>query len=303
LPGTFAPQRRDWPRITCRTPIRRQSSSGPLSVQPFVSSIRDSWRRFSRDAVEFVYTRCCVRCREPLAAEEERFVPDDGREDRPPRFCPACYELLCCAVERACLRCGAPVGPYLDTSRGCQHCRKDRFRFDRVFALGVYERGLRECCLRVKQPFEEPLTAGLTELLGDAHYDEWSAWGIDVVVPVPHYWTERISRSHLPTVTMTRVLARCLMVPQALHILAKSRRTPAQSSLTPARRRNNLRDAFRIIGGAKLDGLTVLLADDILTTGTTADRAARVLKKAGAKQVMVAVLARGIGSPDNPASR
>ncbi len=296
-PGWFAPQRRDWPKITCRTPSRRQPSSGPLSVQSYVSSIRDSWRRFRRDAVDFVYARSCVRCREPLAAEEESFVPGDGGGNGAPRFCRDCRELLSCAIERACLRCGAPVGPYLDTSHGCRHCRQDRFPFDRVFALGVYERELRECCIRVKQPFEEPLTAGLTELLGDAHQDEWSASTIDIVVPVPHYWTERLARSHLPPVTMSRVLARCLMVPQALHILAKSRRTPAQSSLTPARRRKNLRDAFRIIGGARLDGLTVLLADDILTTGTTADRAARVLKEAGAKQVMVAVFARGIGSP------
>ncbi len=230
-------------------------------------------------------------------------MPDDGGGGGTPRFCPACFELLCCAVERACLRCGAPVGPYLDTSGGCRHCRKDRFAFDRVFALGVYERELRECCIRVKQPFGEPLTAGLTELLGDAHRDEWAESKIDVVVPVPHYWTERLSRSHLPPVTMARVLSRCLMVPQALHILAKSRRTPAQSSLTPARRRNNLKNAFRIIGGARLDGLTVLLADDILTTGTTADRAARGLKETGAKRVMVAVLARGIGSPVSSASR
>ena len=52
---------------------------------------------------------------------------------------------------------------------------------------------------------------------------------------------------------------------------------------------------FVFAEGAKLDGLSVLLTDDILTTGTTADRAARVLVEAGAARVLVAVFARGIG--------
>jgi predicted amidophosphoribosyltransferase len=60
-----------------------------------------------------------------------------------------------------------------------------------------------------------------------------------------------------------------------------------------------LRDAFRVVGGTRLTGLTVLLADDVLTTGTTADRAARALQDAGADRVLVAVLARGIGQPSS----
>jgi len=268
---------------------------GSLPVRPDVSTFRESWRRFSQDAVDFVYARSCVKCSERLPnADEDLRTGDDG-EAADCRFCLNCYELLCCAVERACQRCGAPVGPYLDTANGCRHCRRDRFRFDRVFALGTYDGPLRECCTRVKQAYAEPLTAGLTDLLWEAHRDEWTGVRIDTVVPVPHHWTERLARRHLPPVTMSRVLARLLMAPQMLHILTKTRRTAAQTSLTPARRRANLRDAFRITGGARLNGLTILLVDDVLTTGTTADRAARALREAGAGQVLVAVLARGLG--------
>lgn len=258
------------------------------------TKVLEACARLGRDAADFVYLRRCLHCRGPLPEACDRFgKAQDTSAGR--RFCPDCFELLSCVIERACLRCGAPVGPYLDTSEGCRHCRKDTFHFDRVFSLGVYEGPLRECCTRAKQPSEEPLTAGLTELLFDAHANQVSKLRIDVVVPVPHHWTERIVRRRSPPETMSRVLARRLMVPEFVHILAKSRRTPAQSSLTPSRRRENLRNAFRIAGGARLDGLTILLADDILTTGTTADRAARVLKQAGASRVVVAVLARGIG--------
>ncbi|MCA9109679.1 MAG: ComF family protein [Planctomycetaceae bacterium] len=263
-------------------------------MRPLLATFRDTCVRFGQDVTNFVYLRNCVHCRIGLPPAGDRFLSDE-RDVVPDCFCPDCYELLSCTVERACLRCGAPVGPYIDTSEGCRHCRKDRFHFDRVFALGVYEGPLRACCTRVKQPFEEPLTAGLTELLADAHREEWINLGIDLVIPIPHHWTERVMTPHLPPQTMSRVFSRRLMAPETVHILCKTRRTPAQSSLTPSRRRKNLRNAFRISGGARLDGLTVLLTDDILTTGTTADRAAQVLVQAGAKRVIVAVIARGIG--------
>jgi predicted amidophosphoribosyltransferase len=66
--------------------------------------------------------------------------------------------------------------------------------------------------------------------------------------------------------------------------------------LTPTARRENLKHAFHIGGQARLDGLRVLLVDDVLTTGTTAHRAARLLREAGAEQVYVVVVARGIGT-------
>lgn len=270
----------------------------PLSWSP----ICDICRRFARDAVDFIYSRSCVRCGEPLPVSEAQ--TGGSVETYRARFCPSCCESLRFSFEDSCQRCGAPVGPYVNTVGGCRHCRRDRFQFDRVLALGVYQGALAECCRRIKQPGEEALAAGLTELLVDAHAETWDELMIDLIVPVPHHWSERLSRGQMPPETMGAVLARRLKAPVALHILAKSRRKPRQSSLTPARRRVNLRDALRIAGQARLDGLTVLLTDDILTTGTTADRAAQMLKKAGAQRVLVAVLARGLGrSAQKPVHR
>lgn len=255
------------------------------------TAIRDSIVDLSREAVAFVYPAVCVRCGVTLVSGDNGRIHALGGQGR---FCGQCHEALRCTVEHACLTCGAPVGPHLK-AWGCRHCRKDRFAFEQVIAMGVYERELKQCCLRIKEPSHEPLAAGLTELLWEAHEATLCGAGIDLVVPVPHHWWDRVTRRDLPPVTMARVLARRLSIPVAGHILAKRRRTPAQSSLPPAGRRRNLRDAFRITGGARLDGRTVLLTDDILTTGTTADRAAQLLKQAGAACVVVAVLARGLG--------
>lgn len=261
------------------------------TVSSVVTTLRTSLVGWSRQAVEFVYPPVCVRCASPLPGTN----PGDVR--RLPsqcRFCNDCRELLRCPFEHMCLTCGAPVGPHLQTW-GCRHCRGDRFAFERVVALGVYDQQLQSCCQRVKEPYGQPLTAGLSELLWEAHEATLTAADIDLVIPVPHHWWDRATGGQQPPVTIGSVLARRLSIPLTTHILAKRRRTTAQSSLSPTRRRRNLRGAFGMTGSARLDGLSVLLTDDILTTGTTADRAADVLRKAGAQRVLVAVLARGLG--------
>jgi predicted amidophosphoribosyltransferase len=256
-------------------------------VTSVIRTLRTSVIDWSRSAVGLVYPPLCVACGSELP-ERADAVP--GHQ----RFCERCLGQLRCRIDRACLSCGAPVGPHLQGWK-CRHCRMDEFAFERVVALGVYESALRGACQRAKEPNGGPLTAGLSDLLLEAHEATFCEARIDLILPVPHHWWERLTQPHLPPVTMASVLSRRLSIPMGTHILAKRRRTPAQSSLPPARRRRNLRDAFSVTGGQRLEGRTVLLTDDILTTGTTADRAARVLKQAGARRVLVAVLARGIG--------
>jgi predicted amidophosphoribosyltransferase len=242
---------------------------------------------FGRSAVGLVYPPLCVACG---SEQPEHAATFPSRQ----RLCEKCYEQLRCRIERACLSCGAPVGPHLQGWK-CRHCRKDEFAFEQVVALGVYESALRSACVRAKEAYAGPLTAGLSELLFEAHEATLVGAEIDLIVPVPHHWWDRLTRAHLPPVTMAGVLSRRLSIPVGAHILAKRRRTPAQSSLSPVRRRRNLRGAFSAVRGQPLGGRTVLLTDDILTTGATADEAARVLRRAGAGRVLVAVLARGIG--------
>jgi predicted amidophosphoribosyltransferase len=239
-----------------------------------------------RAGLDFVYPPACALCAAPLHAVS------DGVVDR--RLCPGCRTELTPAILNRCARCSAPVGPYLDTSQGCVHCRSDRFAFQRVVSLGVYEGALRTACLMAKAHGGAPLATGLAELLWLQGEVDLRALGADVVVPVPHHWTSRIRHGHFPPVTIGRALARRLKARWHAHILAKVRRTSSQVSLPVTDRRNNLRGAFRVVGGSRLNGMTVLLVDDVLTTGTTAHRAATELNKAGASRVLVAVVARAI---------
>jgi predicted amidophosphoribosyltransferase len=139
------------------------------------------------------------------------------------------------------------------------------------------------------------LAAGLAELLWECEREDLVQAGIDVVAPVPHHWFKRLYSPHNSAETLASVWARKLKVPMAPHILCKRRWTRPQARLLPYERRQNLRNAFRAEASADLHGATVLLADDVLTTGTTAHEISRELMQAGAGCIVVAVIARGLG--------
>lgn len=193
------------------------------------------------------------------------------------------------------MRCGAPVGPYLDTRHGCHHCRSDRFAFDRVIALGPYRGLLRGACLQAKQDRTGLVARQLGELLAERWSALFSTEPVELIVPVPAHWTTRLLRPALPADGIAAALSRVLGVPWSPHVLRKVRRTPAQATLSPSRRRDNLKGAFALVRGVRLTAQRVLLVDDVLTTGTTAHRAALVLRNGGAASVRVAVAARGLG--------
>lgn len=241
--------------------------------------------------VDFVFPPQCPVCGREVRRENK------GREfDWIDTTCRSCVEALTPDFPHRCRRCSAEVGPHLDTSSGCIHCSADVYAFERVYSLGVYRDRLRAAVLAAKHDGGRPCAAALARTFCDHEESELLRLGIDFVAPVPHHWTERMLRRHLPPVTMSRVIAGRLRVPTIIDALRKARRTPRQVDLSPTDRRRNLGgDVFRASRRAGLTGKTILLVDDVLTTGTTAHRATRALKRAGAVRVYVAVLARGVG--------
>ena len=244
-------------------------------------------------SVDFVYPPSCPFCGSEIP---ETVIRKSGRLSMiDPELCMNCRSLIAANNSQSCRRCGAPVGPLLDTSNGCIHCRKERFHFHRAVCLGAYAGRLRSACLRGKQNGGRPLAAAMAGFLWEHQQLTLEQAGVDRVVAVPHHWTRRVWANHNASETLAETLARRLKVGFDRNILAKVRRTPAQVNLPPYRRRNNLRHAFQVSGKPALAGLTILLVDDVLTTGTTANEVSRALLRGGADRVIVAVLARGIG--------
>jgi ComF family protein len=191
-----------------------------------------------------------------------------------------------------CPRCAATVGPYANLSDGCLRCRSQRFHFAGATRLGRYDGLLREVILRMKHYEGEGLAENLAHLWADHAGARLRACGTSLIVPVPLHWWRRLARGYNQSEALAQVLSERLGLPCRTGWLRRVRPTPLQTALTPAQRRENVRGAFYARPRAEIRGQTVLLVDDVMTTGSTCDDAARALRAAGAAHVFAAVLAR-----------
>ena len=229
-----------------------------------------------------IYPGCCLLCGHPLLAEQTH-------------FCALCRQELFTDPESTCPRCAGTVGPFAVIDGRCHACRNESFAFEQVLRLRRYDGLLREVILRLKYQRGE----GLAELLGECWAKEaaarFAALHVDSIVPVPLHWRRRWRRGYNQSASLCRGLATRLSVPSHTSWLRRVRHTPRQTTQTPAERKANVRGAFRARPGAPLAGRAVLLVDDVMTTGATANEAARALRAGGASRVIVAVLARAQG--------
>lgn len=258
-------------------------------VRQITESVTRPLTQLSRAAFRFVFPPSCPRCH--VDVEPQAF--DSTGSLIAPFLCRSCAGDVLPPPGNRCRRCGVPLGPYIPSDSGCVWCCSHQFHFERVIRLGLYDESMRLACLRIKSSTQAPLAAALANLLWLTEREELTAAAVDLVVPVPQFLTRRLARPHHAAETISRVLAERLGRPHHRRLLRKIRFTADQSDLTAAERRINLKDAFAVWPHARwLIGKTVLLVDDILTTGSTANECARTLRRAGARQVIVAVIAK-----------
>jgi ComF family protein len=117
-----------------------------------------------------------------------------------------------------------------------------------------------------------------------------------LIIPVPLFNAKRHQRGFNQAELIARAALKCHPEPAHFRLvpdlLQRTRDTHSQIGLTSHQRRENLRGAFAVTRAAEVTGRDVLLVDDVYTTGTTSAECARVLRRAGARQVWVATVAR-----------
>jgi ComF family protein len=213
-----------------------------------------------------------------------------------PLFCAACDQQFTPGAQARCGQCGM-ICSAVDLPRGdCGHCRGKRLHFSGVRTIGSYQHVLRQAVLKIKHAAYEPLAVALGQRLAECVSQRPLAEAPDVVAPVPVYWFKRLWRQTNTAETLARSVAAALGLPHQSGLLVCRRYMARQATLTPPQRRANVRDAFRISRLARLKGRRVLIVDDVMTTGATANEAARALLAGGAAAVYVATVARS--TPD-----
>lgn len=232
--------------------------------------------RLAADARDVLFPPHCPGCgggRDPLA---------DGE------LCRRCRRDLPLPEPLVCPGCGLAAAS--DAGAFCPHCR-GRYALDAVVHATAYAGTARELVHRFK--YRADFTAG--RLLGCLLAERVATAlpvGVDLLVPVPLHRRRLGGRGYNQAALLARAVGTRLGVRVDVAALARSRNTRSLAGLHPAERAAALSGAFVVRRRQGIAGLRVLVCDDVLTTGTTAEGCCRALKDAGAAWAGVAVAAR-----------
>jgi len=206
-----------------------------------------------------------------------------------------------------CPRCGATTGPFEAGASGCSACRAKRLRWQSACRVGEYRGLLRDAIHEVKfQPWRR-LGTELGVVLGRQLQGPLAAAGVDpdrlVLVPMPTSLLRRLTRGIHHTLAIARGV-RMVTGGRIVHVLRRAHR-PSQVSLSQTDRLRNVAGSMRRRRGLALAGHTVVVIDDVMTTGATMKEACRALIEgtAGPGQLPQSVWAAVLAVATDPERR
>lgn len=229
---------------------------------------------------DFFYPRDCFFCNAPIS--------------RPGRMvCDECRNTLFPAYRSVCSICAAEMQHMLAGSFICSNCRNNPPAYAKA-AVGVpFEGYVRALLIYYKYIHGFWLRYDLVDLLEPVCREDFAEETIDFAIPVPMSRRKERKRGYNQAVYIARELARRLEIPCRERILSRVDAIQTQTRMTAAERRSHAAQTFRLrVAPEKIKGKTILLVDDIMTTGATFNTCATLLLKAGAARVLAAAIAR-----------
>lgn len=207
-------------------------------------------------------------------------------------LCNSCIKKFLWISNNVCIKCGKLLVDQYD-EEVCPDCQEREHFFDKGFTCctyGLYERNL-------ILEFKKRDKSYLGRVLGKILYDRFVIENIcpDVIIEVPIHFRKLRSRGYNQAALMAMFFAEHMGIPFEEGVIKRRRETKAMKRLGVWERLANMEDAFTIEEKNihKVKGKTVVLVDDIYTTGATLDMCSRVLKEAGADKVYVLTFAAG----------
>jgi ComF family protein len=202
-------------------------------------------------------------------------------------LCGGCEEDFFPMRQRRCRICALRL-PAATSADACAACLKQPPHFDATQALADYAPPVSGLLLALKYGHRLELARLFGRL--QAERLELAGLGPAQWTPVPLAYERQAERGFNQALEIGRALVAPLKIPLAPSLLLRTKHTPPQEALKRAERRRNLRGAFALRGAVA--GRTIVVIDDVMTSGGTLDEIARVLKAAGAARVVNLIVAR-----------
>lgn len=223
-----------------------------------------------------IYPKCCPVCHRILKNQSDL-------------ACATCIKELIPIQEPRCKRCGKPVR---EEEEYCKECGQRIRAFDRGKGIFVYDDIMKKSILRYKYGGRRQYGDFYAKAMCVYAEKDIKRWEPDLIVPIPLHRRKQRRRGFNQAEYLADRVGDYYKIPVDNGVLKKVRDTKSQKKMDAEQRRRNLQDAFKVIRPVK--GKKILVIDDVYTTGSTMDAAARCLKNAGAHRVYYLTVCMGI---------
>lgn len=229
-------------------------------------------------ALDFLLPPLCLSCDAPTTAHRT--------------LCATCWSKIHFIAKPFCVTCGAPFEVPMGDDALCAGCIAEPPHFKAARAPMLYDDFSRRLVLSFKHAdriYPAPALAGWMHRAGAEFWKR-----ADFIAPVPLHRWRLFKRRYNQAGLLAHELGCIAKKPVLIDVLNRKRATPIQGHLSRKQRQANVKGAFRLNTRYRqqIRDKTIILIDDVLTTGATVNECARVLLRAGAKEVNVLVLAR-----------
>ena len=201
-------------------------------------------------------------------------------------FCPECWKEVEFLGDGGCATCGIPL--QATEAETCAACLAMPPRIARTRAAVAYGELARGLAIRLKYGRKVAIARTMARYMAPLV----STGEETILVPVPLHRTRLWGRGFNQSALVARELSRRLKIASAPMALRRVKRTPPLKGMSPLQRRKTVAGAFKVKDKSAVAGKTVILVDDVLTTGSTAEACARTLQRAGAARVELVSWAR-----------
>lgn len=212
-----------------------------------------------------------------------------------PRFCCSCKTKLLSNEDTICQICFCKIQPASEDRLKREFERKflNKNIISDFFAPFVFEKDkeLQHAIHSLKYNNKFQVGIFLGKVLADKIQSTQSNWKIDLIIPIPLHQLKKAERGYNQSYYIAKGMSKILNVSCSDRIVKRKKYTESQTTMTLTERKENISKAFRIKNKNAVKEKTVLLIDDVITTGATISECGSILLESGAKKIFAASIA------------
>jgi len=229
---------------------------------------------------DLIYPNCCLICKNKIESNKEDPV------------CSSCWGKIEKNLPPYCACCGRHLDTKAIEKNTCLHCLGEKFYFDRAFSPCEYTGNIKKLIHEFKYAQKDYLGKPLGSLMNMFIKDyclpiEY----LDFIIPVPLHKSRQREREFNQAEILSHEIGKEFNKTVVTDALIRNKATKTQTDLIFQQRRKNVENSFSVVKPDLIKDKNLLLIDDVLTTAATSNQAAKSLKSAGAKIVLLMTLA------------